>query len=116
MLHLNIKESHPLNASSTMFVTLSGITMLLKLLQSINARLYIFATPDGIVTLSRSLQPINAPYPILFIVSLITVFAQPNIKLSEAVLMIALQELPLLYEVLFSSTLILSALLQPLSA
>ena len=63
------------NAESPMLVTLSGIVMLVKLSQYSNALLPMLVTPSGIVMLVRLLQPLNALYSMLVTLSGIVIFS-----------------------------------------
>ena len=53
------------NTSSPMLVTLLGIVMLVRAIQSINAAPSIVSTPSFRTTLIRFLQPRNAPSPMV---------------------------------------------------
>ena len=52
-----------------MLVTLSGIVMLVKLLQPENAPSLMHVTPSGIVTLAKLRQSLNAPFRRTFVFS-----------------------------------------------
>ena len=122
-----------------MYLILSGNMILARLLQSENTRAPILVTPDGntifvsplqsenaassiSVTLSGSVilvkprQPLNASKPILVTPDGTFVFLQPTTNLLLDFSIIALQFSLLSYTLLFSSTLMLSKLLQSQNA
>jgi hypothetical protein len=59
-----------------MLVTLSGIVMLVRLVQ-LNAPFPMLVTLSGIVTLVRPVQPQNAPFPMLVTLSGIVTLVRP---------------------------------------
>ena len=71
----------PLNASTLISVTLSGIVILVRPLQPANAYNPISVTLSGIVILVRPLQPTNAIPPISVTPSLTMTFTFPCISL-----------------------------------
>ena len=92
----------PLNAFSPMLVTLSGIVMLVKLLQLANAYAPMLVTLSGIVMLVKLLQPLKVELPILVTLS--------GIVMLVKLLQLAKAELPML--VTLSGIAILVRLLQ----
>ena len=88
---IDFKEEQPQNAPSPIEVTLSGIMIDFKKRQLLNAYSPIEVTPSGMTMNSNEEQPLNAYSPIEVTLSGMTVDLQPTSSLLVAVSMTALQ-------------------------
>jgi hypothetical protein len=99
-------DEQPMKAKLSIFVTVSGMAMLVKSVQPSKALSLIIVTELGIVMMVSSVHPLKALLPILFTESGITVEEQPRINSLSVISIIALQLLRESYTAFPSATFI----------